>query len=86
MTQVFLKLFTPKDVFTYIHKSCCFWKLFDSERVNESLKPLKSAEKYFYPTFFISLGQLALEKVILSQIRDFRTACEHLDCRLLVFS
>ena len=29
----------------------CFWKPFGSERVNESQKLLKSAEKYFYPTF-----------------------------------
>ena len=29
----------------------CFWKPFGSESVNETQKPLKSAEKYFYPTF-----------------------------------
>ena len=51
MAQVFLKLLTPKDVFTYMHKSSCFWKLFGSERVNESQKLQKTAEKYFYATF-----------------------------------
>ena len=51
LAQVFLKLMTAKDVFTYTHKRSCFWKLFASERVNKSLKLLKSLEKYFYPTF-----------------------------------
>ena len=41
--QVSLKLITPKNVFTYIHKSSCFWKLFGSERVNKSLKLPKTA-------------------------------------------
>ena len=31
-------------------KWSCFWKLFGSERGNVSLKLLKSAEKYHYPT------------------------------------
>ena len=51
LAQVFLKLLTPKDVFTYIYERSCFWKLFGSERVNESLKPRKNAEKYFNPSF-----------------------------------
>ena len=48
MAQGFPKLFTPKDVFTDMHKRSCFWKLFASERVTESLKLLKSAQEYFY--------------------------------------
>ena len=51
MAQVFLKLLTPKDVFTYMHNRSCFRVLFGSERVNESLKLLKSLKKYFYATF-----------------------------------
>ena len=51
MAQVFLQLLTPKDAFIYMHKMSCFWKLFGSELVNESLKLLISSEKYFYPTF-----------------------------------
>ena len=51
IAEVFLKLLTPKDVLTYMYKRSCFSKPFDSERVNESQKLLKSAEKYFYPTF-----------------------------------
>ena len=51
IAQGFLKLLTPKDVFTYMNKSSCFWKLYANERVNESLKLLKSAQKYFYYTF-----------------------------------
>ena len=50
MAPVVLKLLTPKEVFTSRHKSSCFLKLFASERVNEFLKLLKSAEKYFYST------------------------------------
>ena len=34
-----------------MHERSCFWKHFGSERVNESLKLLKSEEKYLYPTF-----------------------------------
>ena len=33
-----------------MHKGSCFWKLFGSERVNESLKLPKTEEKYFYPS------------------------------------
>ena len=51
MAQVFMKFLTPKNVFTYDHERSCLWKLFGSERVNVSLKLVKSAEKYFYLTF-----------------------------------
>ena len=50
MAQVFLKLLTPKDVFTSMHENSCLWKLFGSERVKESRKLRKNAEKYFYGT------------------------------------
>ena len=36
-----------------------FLKTFGSERVNESQKLLKSAEKYFYPTFSSSWAKLS---------------------------
>ena len=51
MDHEFLKLLTPKDVFSYMHKRSCFWKLFRSESVNESLRLPKSLQKYFYYTF-----------------------------------
>ena len=51
MGRVFEKLWTVKGVLIQMNKSGCFWKLFGSERVNESQKLLKFAEKYFYPTF-----------------------------------
>ena len=34
-----------------MHNRAGFWKSFGSERANESQKLLKSAEKFFYPTF-----------------------------------
>ena len=53
-----LKSVTPKDVFrTAVTFKCItdnrayFQKPLGSERVKESQKLLKSAEKYFYPTF-----------------------------------
>ena len=49
--QVFLKLFTPKDVLTLTHNSSCFWKLSGSEHVKESQKLLRCAKKYYYPNF-----------------------------------
>ena len=49
--QEFEKLWTVEDMLIQMNKRACFWKLFGSERVNESQKQLKSAEKYFYPTF-----------------------------------
>ena len=44
--QVFVKLFTPEDMLIEKHNRDCFRKPFDSERVNESRKLLKSAERY----------------------------------------
>ena len=44
--QVFVKLFTPEDMLIEKHNRACFRKPFDSERVNESRKLLKSAERY----------------------------------------
>ena len=51
IAQVFQKLLSPKGLFTLMHERSCFWKHFHIERVNESLKLLKSAEKYLYPSF-----------------------------------
>ena len=48
ISQVFLKLLIPRDVFIYMHKTAWFWKPIVSERVNESQKLSKSLEKYFY--------------------------------------
>ena len=48
-----------------MHKRSCFWKPFGSERVNESLKLLKSAEKYFYPTVSSFLANLSYKKLFL---------------------
>ena len=48
-----------------MHKRSCFWKPFGSERVNESLKLLKSAEKYLYPTFSSFSAKLSYEKLFL---------------------
>ena len=56
-------------------ESSSFWKPFGSERVSESKKLLKPAEKSFDPTFRIFLTQAMLQKVNLSQILDFGTAC-----------
>ena len=41
------------------------WKPFGSERVNESKKFQKSAEKYFYPTFSSFWVKLSLIKLFL---------------------
>ena len=43
----------------------CFSKIFGSERVNEFLKVLKPAEKYFYPTFSSFIASLSYEKLVL---------------------
>ena len=48
---IFRKLLTPKDVLVQMHNRDSFWKPTGSEHVNESRKLVKSAEKYFYPTF-----------------------------------
>ena len=63
--QVFQKFLTPKDVFTKIHKRSCYWKLFHSERVNESLKPLISERNYFSATFSSFLAKLNYKKSFL---------------------
>ena len=47
MGQVFEKLLTVEGVLIQMNKRACFWKLFGSEHVNKSPKPLKSDEKYF---------------------------------------
>ena len=62
--QVFLKLLTPNDVLFQKHNRACFWKPFGSARVNESQKLLKSAEKYFYPTFFSFWAKLSQKRLI----------------------
>ena len=49
--QLFPRLVTPKDAFTSMHEGSSLWKDCASERVNDSLELLKSAEKYLYPTF-----------------------------------
>ena len=48
-----------------MHNSACFWKPFFSKRVNESQKLLKSAEKYFYPTFLSFWAKLSEKKLFL---------------------
>ena len=45
IAQALLKVLTPKDVLTLMHKMSCFWNAFGNERHNESRKLLKSAEK-----------------------------------------
>ena len=59
--QIYLKLYTPEDALFWLHKSYSFWKPFGSERVNESQKLLKSAEKYFYLTFSSFWAKLSLK-------------------------
>ena len=44
-----------------MRKRSFFWKPFGSERVNESEKLLKSAEKYFYPSFSLFWAYLTSE-------------------------
>ena len=41
----------------------CFWKPFGSEPDNESQKHLKSAEKYFYPTFSAFWAKVSEKKI-----------------------
>ena len=55
-------------------KKGLFAKTLCSERVNMSQNFLKSAEKYFYRTFFIILGQFKQDKIILNQMWDITTA------------
>ena len=65
MAQVFLKLLTPKYVFTSMHKNSCFWKFFGSECVNKSRKLRKTPEKYFYATLSSVRVKLREEKSFL---------------------
>ena len=51
MGQVFENLLTVEGVLIQMNERICFWKLFGSERVNESQNLVKSDEKYFDPTF-----------------------------------
>ena len=48
-----------------MNKGSCFRKPFGRERVNESLKLLQSAEKYFCPTFSSFLANLSWKKSFL---------------------
>ena len=43
----------------------CFLKPFGTERVSESQKLMKSAEKHFYPTFSFLRAKLSLKKLFL---------------------
>ena len=65
MSQVFEKLLTVEGVLIQMNKSACFSKLFGSERVNQSQKFLKSAEKYFDPTFSSFWAKLCKKKFFL---------------------
>ena len=46
-----------------MHNRAGFWKSFGSERANESQKLLKSAEKFFYPTFSSFSPKSSYEKL-----------------------
>ena len=46
-----------------MHKRASFWKPFGSEPVNYSQKLLKSAEKYFDPTFSSFWAKFSLKKL-----------------------
>ena len=48
-----------------MHNRACFLKPFGSKRVNESQKLLKSAEKYFYPTFSSFWAKLSYKNLFL---------------------
>ena len=67
-------------MFTYKHKRSCFWKLFGSESVNESLKLLKSGEKYFQPTlssvpvYFCKVNSFSVRSEILGLLVNMLTA------------
>ena len=67
IAQLFPRLLTPKDAFTSMHESRRFWKHFGSDRVNESLKLLKSAEKYHYPAFSSFWAKLSEKKLFLTR-------------------
>ena len=65
ISQVFLKIFTPKDKSIKMDTWACFLKPCGSERVNESQNVLKSAEKYFYNTFSSIWAQLSSKRLFL---------------------
>ena len=65
IAQAFLKFLNLTELLTYIHKRSSFWKSFASEHVYKSQKLLKSAEKYFYPTFSSFWGKLSWKKSLL---------------------
>ena len=48
-----------------MRKRSCFWKPLGSERVNQSQKLLKSAGKYFYPTFSSFWDELSYKRSLL---------------------
>lgn len=68
------KLLILKNVPTETRKRSSFWKAL-LKRVNESEKLLKSREKPFFFYIFVIMSQIDFQKVIFSQIWDFRTAC-----------
>ena len=57
--QMFLKFLTPKEVLISMYNRASYWKPVGSQRVNESQKLMKSAEKYFYPTSSSSWAKLS---------------------------
>ena len=72
IAQIFLKLATPKDAVTETHKRSCFWKPFDSQRVNKSQKLLKSAEKNFSHKFWSLRAEWNLKKAFLVRHKILR--------------
>ena len=70
--QIFLELWTPKDVFIQMHNRDCFWKSFGSERVNKSQKIMKSAKKHFYPTFESFQAKFSLKNWFLIRFEILR--------------
>ena len=75
IAQVFLKLLTLKDVFTF---KCIKGLVSENPLAVNMLTSLKNCwnlQKSTFILFLIILSQIDLEKVILSQIWDFRTAC-----------
>ena len=65
IASLFLKLLTPKDVFTKTYNRFCFWKPYNSQYFNESQKLLKSSGKYLCPTFSLLWAKLRLKKLFL---------------------
>ena len=48
-----------------MHNRACFWKVYCSERINESQKLLQYAENNFYPTFSSFLAKLSYKSLFL---------------------